>query len=182
MKRAVFLWIALLNAATGHADDVLLGFGVDESEKQRELEARLVSDISANDLHEWIEVLAAKPHHVASTQGKRNAEYIAALFKQWGYDTRLATYEVLIPVPKVRVLEMLQPQYFQATLTERIVKSDASTTMRDQVLPPYNAFSPDGDVVGHLVYVNYGTREDYEMLDRYGVDVTGAIVIARYGK
>ena len=182
MKRAVFLWIALLNAATGHADDVLLGFGVDESEKQRELEARLVSDISANDLHEWIEALAAKPHHVASTQGKRNAEYIAALFKQWGYDTRLATYEVLIPVPKVRVLEMLQPQYFQATLTERIVNSDASTTMRDQVLPPYNAFSPDGDVVGHLVYVNYGTREDYEMLDRYGVDVTGAIVIARYGK
>ena len=182
MKRAMFLWIVLFNAASGDAGDVLLGFSVGESEKQRELEERLVSDISANDLREWIEALAAKPHHVGSTHGKQNAEYIAKLFKQWGYHTQLATYDVLIPVPKVRVLEMLHPTYFQATLTERIVNSDASTSMRDQVLPPYNAFSPDGDVVGPLVYVNYGTREDYETLDRYGVDVTGAIVIARYGK
>ena len=182
MKRAMFLWILFLTTAVGHTDNVLLGFDADGSKKQRELEARLVSDISPGDLHEWIETLAAKPHHVDSEHGKRNVEYIAALFKQWGYDTRLATYEVLIPVPTVRVLTMLQPQFFQATLTERILSSDSSTAMRAQVLPPYNAFSPDGDVVGNLVYVNYGTREDYETLDRYGVDVTGNIVIARYGK
>ena len=117
MKRAMFLWIVLFNAASGDAGDVLLGFRVGESEKQRELEERLVSDISANDLREWIEALAAKPHHVGSTHGKQNAEYIAKLFKQWGYHTQLATYDVLIPVPKVRVLEMLHPTYFQAILT-----------------------------------------------------------------
>ena len=178
----MFLWILFLTTAVGHTDNVLLGFDADGSKKQRALEARLASDISPGDLHEWIETLAAKPHHVDSEHGKRNVEYIAALFKQWGYDTRLATYEVLIPVPTVRVLTMLQPQFFQATLTERILSSDSSTAMRAQVLPPYNAFSPDGDVIGNLVYVNYGTREDYETLDRYGVDVTGNIVIARYGK
>ena len=32
-----------------------------------------------------------------------------------------------------------------------------------------------------LVYVNYGNREDYEQLDRLGISVKGAIVIARYG-
>ena len=32
-----------------------------------------------------------------------------------------------------------------------------------------------------LVYVNQGVREDYEKLDRMGVSVKGAIVIARYG-
>ena len=32
-----------------------------------------------------------------------------------------------------------------------------------------------------LVYVNYGNREDYEELDRLGISVKGAIVIARYG-
>jgi N-acetylated-alpha-linked acidic dipeptidase len=31
------------------------------------------------------------------------------------------------------------------------------------------------------VYVNYGNREDYEQLDRLGISVKGAIVIARYG-
>jgi N-acetylated-alpha-linked acidic dipeptidase len=32
------------------------------------------------------------------------------------------------------------------------------------------------------VYVNHGNREDYEQLDRLGVSVKGAIVIARYGE
>jgi N-acetylated-alpha-linked acidic dipeptidase len=36
-------------------------------------------------------------------------------------------------------------------------------------------------VTAPLVYVNYGIREDYEQLDRLGVSVKGAIVIARYG-
>ena len=59
---------------------------------------------------------------------------------------------------------------------------DTSSSERDDVLPPYNAFSKDGDVHGELVFVNYGIPEDYEMLDRYGIDVTGKIVIAKYGK
>jgi N-acetylated-alpha-linked acidic dipeptidase len=36
-------------------------------------------------------------------------------------------------------------------------------------------------VTAPLVYVNYGIREDYEELDRLGISVKGAIVIARYG-
>jgi len=36
-------------------------------------------------------------------------------------------------------------------------------------------------VTAPLVYVNYGIREDYEELDRRGISVKGAIVIARYG-
>ncbi len=36
-------------------------------------------------------------------------------------------------------------------------------------------------MTGPLVYVNYGRPEDYEVLDRLGVSVRGAIVIARYG-
>jgi N-acetylated-alpha-linked acidic dipeptidase len=39
----------------------------------------------------------------------------------------------------------------------------------------------DGDVTAPLVYVNYGIPEDYERLERLGVDVKGKIVIARYG-
>ena len=73
MKRALFVWIALLSTTMGQTGDVLLGFDLDESEKQRELESRLASDISADNLHEWIEALAAKPHHVDSEHGKHNA-------------------------------------------------------------------------------------------------------------
>src|SRR5206468_3375211 len=44
----------------------------------------------------------------------------------------------------------------------------------------YNAYSIDGDVTAPLVYVNYGVPADYERLERIGVSVKGAIVIARY--
>jgi N-acetylated-alpha-linked acidic dipeptidase len=37
-------------------------------------------------------------------------------------------------------------------------------------------------VTAPLVYVNYGAPDDYEQLERMGVSVKGAIVIARYGE
>jgi len=36
-------------------------------------------------------------------------------------------------------------------------------------------------VTGQLVYVNLWHPQDYEELDRRGIDVKGKIVIARYG-
>ena len=54
--------------------------------------------------------------------------------------------------------------------------------MRENLLPPYNALSIDGKVEGELVFVNYGMPQDYEILDRYGIDVKGKIAIAKYGK
>jgi N-acetylated-alpha-linked acidic dipeptidase len=32
------------------------------------------------------------------------------------------------------------------------------------------------------VYANYGRREDFELLAKMGVNVSGCIVLARYGK
>ena len=58
---------------------------------------------------------------------------------------------------------------------------DPTSNQTAEQLPTYNAYSADGDVTAPLVYVNYGDREDYEQLDRLGVSVKGAIVIARYG-
>nr|XP_042711932.1 N-acetylated-alpha-linked acidic dipeptidase 2 isoform X1 [Chrysemys picta bellii] len=51
------------------------------------------------------------------------------------------------------------------------------------VLPPYNAFSAQGVPEADLVYVNYGRTEDFFKLEReMGINCTGKIVIARYGK
>ena len=71
---------------------------------------------------------------------------------------------------------------FTASLTERTLSEDPSTAVRDDLLPPYNAYSVDGDVTADLVFVNYATPEDFEMLARYGISVEGKIVIARYGR
>ncbi|KAM5224854.1 N-acetylated-alpha-linked acidic dipeptidase 2 isoform 3-T3 [Hipposideros larvatus] len=51
------------------------------------------------------------------------------------------------------------------------------------IVPPYNAFSAQGTPEGDLVYVNYARTEDFFKLEReMGINCTGKIVIARYGK
>jgi N-acetylated-alpha-linked acidic dipeptidase len=79
-------------------------------------------------------------------------------------------------------VELVSPGHFEASLTEDTLPEDPSTAVRDNLLPPYNAFSRDGDVEGELVFVNYGIPEDYELLERYGIDVKGKIAIAKYGR
>ncbi|PPQ63412.1 hypothetical protein CVT24_004922 [Panaeolus cyanescens] len=48
-------------------------------------------------------------------------------------------------------------------------------------IPPFHGYSADGDVTGQLVYANYGQKEDYDELVARGTNLTGKIVIARYG-
>src|SRR5262245_20534846 len=76
---------------------------------------------------------------------------------------------------------MLEPSRFRLTLEEPPVAVDPTSSQKAEQLPSYNAYSIDGDVTGPLVYVNYGRPVDYEELERRGISVKGAIVIARYG-
>ena len=62
------------------------------------------------------------------------------------------------------------------------MKHDATSGQTAEQLPTYNCWSPDGDVTGELVFVNYGIPEDYDYLDRLGISVKGKIVIAKYGR
>ncbi|HKY54444.1 MAG TPA: transferrin receptor-like dimerization domain-containing protein, partial [Anaerolineales bacterium] len=103
------------------------------------------------------------------------------LFKSWGYDAKLETYKVLFPTPKIRIVELVAPGKFKAKLAEPAVKEDATSNQLKEQLPTYNAWSADGDVTGELVFVNYGVPDDYDQLERMGIDVKGKIVIAKYG-
>lgn len=52
----------------------------------------------------------------------------------------------------------------------------------DQVLPSFHGYAKSGTAVGPVVYVNYGRVEDYETLKEARANVTGAVVLARYGE
>ncbi len=125
--------------------------------------------------------LSARPHNVGSPYDKDNAEWILSRFKEWGLDAHIEEFDVLFPTPKERLVELVAPTKFVAKLQEPPVAVDPTSNQQKEQLPTYNAYSADGDVTGPLVYVNQGMREDYEKLERLGVSVKGAIVIARYG-
>jgi len=160
----------------------LYGYTTASSKTQRDWEKKFQDGISRDNLRESMRRLTARPHHVGSPYDKDNAEWILSRFKEWGFDARIETFQVLFPTPKDRLVEMLEPTQFRAKLQEPILAIDSTSNQTSEQLPTYNAYSADGDVTAPLVYVNYGRREDYEDLDRLGISVKGAIVIARYGK
>ena len=136
----------------------------------------------AKNIGDYMRRLSARPHHLGSAYDKDNAEWILSKFKEWGWDARIETYQVLFPTPKDRLLELVAPTPFKASLKEPAVSVDPTSGQETEQLPSYNAYSIDGDVTAPLVYVNYGRPVDYEELDRRGISVKGAIVIARYGQ
>ena len=162
-------------------DKPLLGYSEKQAAEQFALESKFDSQLKAENLKTWMQRLSARPHHTGSPYGKDNAEFMAGLFRSWGYKTEIETFHVLFPTPKTRVLEMIEPEKFSATLTEPEIAEDSTSGQQKEQLPTYNAFSTDGDVTGELVYVNYGVPKDYEELELRGIDVRGKIVIARYG-
>ena len=178
---SVLLVASILAQSVSTADKVLSGFAAENSTKQKVLEKRFDAALKRENLREWLKRLSARPHHVGSPYDKDNAEYMLALFKSWGYDAQIESFDVLFPTPKTRVLEMLAPEKFTAMLAEPALKEDATSNQQSEQLPVYNAYSIDGDVTAPLVYVNYGVPADYEELEKRGVDVRGKIAVARYG-
>src|SRR6266849_7665432 len=159
----------------------LQGFSPDAATSERAWEAKFKTVPSAQRLREYMQRLSARPHHVGSPYDKDNAEWILTKFKDWGLNAQIENFDVLFPTPRERAVEMVEPTRFVAKLEEAPVTVDPTSNQQSEQLPIYNAYSVDGDVTAPLVYVNYGVPEDYEELERLGVPVKGAIVIARYG-
>ena len=144
-------------------------------------DARFRALPEASRIGDYMKRMSARPHHLGSPYDKDNAEWILARFKEWGWDARIETFDVLFPTPKERVVEMVAPTAFRLKLEEPSVAVDPTSGQTAEQLPSYNAYSVDGDVTGPLVYVNYGRPQDYDDLERRGVSVRGAVVVARYG-
>ena len=152
-----------------------------DRETQTNLEAQFDAVLNPQNLDDWMKHMSSKPHHVGSPWSKQNAEFIAEKFESWGFETEIETFDVLMPFPIIRKLEMVGPNKVSLQLKEPALDEDATSGITKDLLPGFNAFSADGDVTAELVYVNYGIPADYEELERLGIKVEGKIILARYG-
>lgn len=172
--------IAALSQTTASSPS-LVGYSAEAARQELSWEKKFQAIPSPDRLRANMQRLAARPHHVGSPYDKDNAEWMLQQFRSWGLDANIETFYVLFPTPKERELQMIAPTEFTAKLQEPPIPGDPTSSQQSEQLPTYNAYSPDGDVTAPLVYVNHGNREDYQTLDRMGISVKGAIVIARYG-
>lgn len=180
---SALLWVVSLCSTlhSGEQTEPIYGFTAASTRTQREWEQKFKAIPSPQIMRETMRRLSARPHHVGSAYDKENAEWILVQFKAWGLDAKIESFDVLFPTPKDRGLELVEPKRFTAKLEEPAIAIDPTSDQRSEQLPTYNAYSADGDVTAPLVYVNQGVPKDYETLDRLGISVKGAIVIARYG-
>jgi N-acetylated-alpha-linked acidic dipeptidase len=181
LRPSIVLALAAGTVAAVAAAPDLRGYSDASARVQREWETKFRNLPEPQRMRASMQRLSARPHHVGSAYGKDNAEWLAAQFRSYGWDTQIERFDVLFPTPKERVLEMVAPTTFRAKLQEPTVGLDPTSNQQGEQLPTYNAYSGEGDVTGPLVYVNYGIPADYEELERRGISVKGAIVIARYG-
>jgi N-acetylated-alpha-linked acidic dipeptidase len=160
---------------------VLAQAGLAAPGDQKANETAFDAGVSSQDQLDWLKTMSSAPNHVGSPHDKANAEFILAKFKEWGWDAKIETFQVLYPTPISTTVEMAAPEKIVLGGQEPAVPGDDTSANLAGALPPYVAFQGDGDVTGDLVYVNFGLPDDYKALERRGIDVKGKIVIARYG-
>jgi len=150
-----------------------------DAQRARERQAHAIPN--ADTLRSRLRLLSEEPHHAGSENSRRVAEMILARFKSYGLEAKIERFEAMMPMPVSRTVELVAPERVPLMLQEPKIPEDKDSGDANQ-LPTYNAYSPDGDVTGEVVFVNYGTPEDYQVLDSLGISVRGRIVLARYGR
>ena len=179
--RPLILSLAAVFALSASTDPELRGYSDAAARVERDWEAKFRALPQPQRMRAAMQRLSARPHHVGSPYGKENAEWLLNEFKSYGWDAQIERFDVLFPTPKERVVELVAPTRFRLKLQEPPVAGDPTSNQQSEQLPTYNAYSADGDVTAPLVYVNYGIPADYDELEKRGISVKGAIVIARYG-
>jgi N-acetylated-alpha-linked acidic dipeptidase len=180
--RAFLVAALVLTPSASPNDPPIRGFTAASVRAEREWERKFVAIPTPDSLRAHMRYLSARPHHLGSARDSTNADWLLARLRASGLDAHIETFTVLFPTPRERVVELLAPTRFTAQLREPAVKPDPATAQQSEQLPTYSAYSPAGDVTAPLVFVNYGVPEDYVRLERMGISVKGAIVIARYGR
>lgn len=135
----------------------------------------------ATECGRYLRKLTARPHVAGTSGDRRVTEMIYEEFKRDGLEAEIVEYRVLLSYPKQVSLEVVQPERVKLANPEPAIAQDKSThTHNPLARMPWNGYSPSADLIAPVVYVNYGTAEDYDQLEKLGVSVKGKLALARY--
>lgn len=196
-RRVVFL--ALVAGALMFAIGVIIGYyghagtaagsgeqaAAVENKFTDELVDSFLDQADRNQIRDFKRVLAAEPHIAASDRDRWLTSWMEEKWKEFGLqDVSRSTYDFLLSYPdqtnpnKIYLYDQNNQEVWRSRHQETVSGEDSHPNF----IHAFNAYSPKGDVSGELVYVNYGSVEDLQLLEELGVDIKGKIAIARYGK
>jgi N-acetylated-alpha-linked acidic dipeptidase len=156
------------------------GFSRANAVRIKPLESQLLRTIRPENCRREHRIFTEKPHMAGSPRNYELAQYVAKQWRAYGLeDVKLIEHPVYLPWPTRYEATLMGATEEKLSLKEEAIPQDKDSYASDVGIP-YCAYSADVDVTAPVVYVNSGNPEDYDLLERQGVDVRGKIALARY--
>jgi N-acetylated-alpha-linked acidic dipeptidase len=151
----------------------------------RAAEARAEADALAVPVPEkaraWLRTLTEEPHVAGTPADHKTALFVRDKLRDWGWQADLAEYEVLLNYPDgTPRLEVVRPSARSLPVIEESHPADKDSASPD-AFPAFHGYGVSGDVTGQVVYANFGRPEDFDALEKMGVEVKDKLVLVRYG-
>ena len=163
------------DSARDASSSTIFGFRDSAAEAANESRFLTVPDPKLAEQH--LRILTQAPHVAGTPEDKATAEYVAEKFRAAGLDTEIVEYRVWMNYPAEIAVDVTAPAgvHMHGPSPEHVEGDPLADG--PQVILPFTSMSPSGDVESEVVYVNYGSLEDFDKLKQLKVDVTGKIVV-----
>jgi N-acetylated-alpha-linked acidic dipeptidase len=162
------------------AQSGIRGFSASHADAERQLEQWFRKIPDAEHAENNLRHITAEPHMAGTEGSHRLADWLRLQYENDGFDAKIVSYSVWLPLPTEVKLDLVAPQKRALATQEEPYEWDKST-YDSRASIGFNTYSPSGEVTARIVYANYGTAEDYRQLESLGVSVAGKIVLVRYG-
>lgn len=149
-------------------------FMLGQSFSSSSIENFIQSQMNETNIQENLRKVTNYPH-IAGTEGSfALAEWIDQEFRSAGLDEiEMEEFQVYLNYPQQdgRRVAIVDPPdlAWEATIEEE-----------DKQTPVFHGHSKSGNVTGHLIYANYGSREDLKLLADRDISLKGSIALVRY--
>ncbi|KAI9831593.1 MAG: hypothetical protein M1819_004825 [Sarea resinae] len=183
LGRIIAILLILLLLYTLFVTEIFPTSGMGMIDQAEAVRVFVQSNVDESNIRDNLEHITAYDH-VAGTEGSYAlALWIQKLFKAADLeDAIMDRYDVYLNYPKAagRRVAIVEPQQLSwEALIEEEPAYDNPSPQQGQT-PVFHGHSRAGNVTGPLIYVNYGSREDFKLLKDRGIDVKGAVALVRY--
>ena len=127
-------------------------------------------------------ILTEEPHMAGTERNHALAEYVRDRFREYGLDdVSFHEFPALLSYGKSAALAIRTPVEQAFDLPEDPYPADKDSRLYDDPANvAFHGYAPSGKVRAEVVYANGGSPEDFQLLDRMGIDLKGKIVLMRY--
>lgn len=178
-KKLLYLTAATLLSFQAFSQQT--GFFNSQLESQKKFEQDFLKAVDYDRFKVHLTELTKNPHIAGTPENELVKNYMVKIMADAGMDVKVWPYDVYLPNhPGKSELQIISPVSMTLSQKEGALPDDPFSD-DPRLHLGFNAFSGSGDVTAEVVYVNYGTREDFMKIAEMGVDLKGKIAIARYG-